>query len=608
MTYNKTNKKSNSFIPYLQYVFLSTIKRPYSYISGIIYLLFLATVLLFVPLAINEPVLTTWSSALFNTPVFNIVLIALTCSCLAIAVFKKNRQDGTDLNVSAKPISRLATTLAKLIVYLVFMFVITGLAIGVASLTICFGEYSIQNPNGISLPQYRSLLLGIFLGSLVNILIFGGISILIANKGPTVATIVGTTLLAFIMAAANLLFTRLTPSTQQTVENQYGLEMKSYSLYTANDYFEGNDLDAAKSYATIINPENQMKFDTYEYWTKAQDKNGFKYISYIDLGKQLSLPFEVFEISQSQLDAASRNWIGMTNAYKYTIHKDTSLLLEENIESKNYPIGCYQISQQEGRLVPTITFIGHYLSNKWSENWYGLSHALGLDFYSINFASVKDDQFLPSPYLLNEFNKKICYRLSELKLDDSQVDVSKKLYEKAISEFSSTHNFNSSVMNTIISDESEAFFKKGQWDKLSIIKKYEIVSKLQLNWYYLSQQTQINEIQEYNSTYKFPFSSEQVNDWFEHEALNPGQAFYNNQLFIDKLINVGINIEKIGAGTDVNCLLSTETLNCESFKNMYRYTASQHLSVPIVVSVYSIFGLILYLGACIAYHKQDIIK
>lgn len=606
MTSNKiiTKPKKSIWFTYWKYVAISCLKRPYSYIGGICYLLFLAIVLLIIPAAMHSDPMFLWASSAYNTTVFNIIFIAISCSGLVIAIFKKDQIDDTDLNISAKPISKWKMVLAKLSIYLIFMVVIIALAIAVCSITFAFGLYSSTNPTGIRPEHYKSLLLSVLVGSLISFVLFGSIAIFISLKGPIVTTMIATSGIAILLSIFNLLISRFTPTPRTKLSNDFGLSINTYSLNTVSQYLNDGDSELLP-FATI--PSNEEKaFDTYEYWSKAVSSSKTEFLNYIDIGKQLSMLYQTFGMSDAQLNSVNHNEIGLSISYRYKINKNDGIKLNDNVLNKNYPIGCYLIKQEQGMNIPSLSIVGHQLSRTLSQNWLFLSEKIGFDFNSINFPSIQEKDWLVSPILIDRFNKKISYSMSDLLNNQEQHESALNMYEKALNLYKDSNDYQTSVYSSISNDESGAFFEKGKWNNASIIERYMIISKVQLDWYTIAQQRQIDNILSSNDKLSYPFNSSEVTEWYKNNASKPSDSFYIEQRFIENLYNDGIFVGNITSQTPLYCLMSTEQINCETFSNLYLFVTEQYFDTVSILAIYSSISVLLLVISTIVYKRRDI--
>lgn len=606
MTKQANNKKQHIWMTYSKYVVLSCLKRPYTYIPVAVYLLYLAIVLLIIPAAMNFSPLYLWTNSSFNFPVFNLILVAIITSCLTVAVFKRDREDGSDLLLSVKPVKKWTTILIKMCIYLIGILIFTGLSVALVSLTKTFGEYGPDNLRGIDSQQYVSLLLSILVGNIINMLIFGSIATIIAALGPSLAVLLGTIGLGFVLSVLNFIFPRISSTPSTTLETSHNLKISTYSANTVSQYIEDDNEAIPKSFATIDCYSSQGVFDTYEYWNVAKQETKSQLLNYVDLGKQLSMLYQTFGMNDEQIKSAKKLNIGASVSYDYQILKDTSIKNKDNVENNEYPIGGYLINEIEGVRTMSVALLGNYLSKTLSENWSLISTIAGLDFYSVGIASTKTDEYFPVPEMKTKLEDKTSFRLSELKLSSHEKNAAKNLYDKMIVQLSNDDY--SQVANQIISaDDSNAFFQTGTWDSLPTSKKYRIIAMIQVYWAYYAQQRQIESIQNYKESYNFPFSSEQISDWFDKNTKTPDQPFYYEQRLINCIFSQGIKVEQISQNNNIYSLLNLSVLrNCDTFNNLYQYDVLPFFDTNIITIICSVIGVVLFAASSVIYYKSDI--
>ena len=169
-------------------------------------------------------------------PIFNLFFIAGSAASIAVAVFRTGRDDGSDLNISAKPLTKGSTVGLKTAVYLIIMFVICLVTLIIIALVKpIFGEYNdVTNVTGIEQSKYIGLILSVFVGNLVNMLFFGGISVFISMVGGQVITIIGTIAIVFVMCLMNFLYPQVIKSSLDVLSDKYNAEILSYSCNTLN--------------------------------------------------------------------------------------------------------------------------------------------------------------------------------------------------------------------------------------------------------------------------------------------------------------------------------------------------------------------------------------
>ncbi|MCQ3915398.1 MAG: hypothetical protein MJ195_01285 [Mycoplasmoidaceae bacterium] len=301
-------------------------------------------------------------------PIFNLFFIAGSAASIAVAVFRTGRDDGSDLNISAKPLTKNSTVLLKTAVYLLIMLIICLITVAIVALVKpIFGEYNdLTNVTGIETKKYTGLVLSVLVGNLVNMLFFGGISVFISMVGGQVITIIGTVAIVFVMCLMNFLYPQVIKSSLDVLSDKYDADMLSYSCNTLSQL---NDPNAEPyNFATIqcfVDEETgkeENHYDTKEYWDRAERESGRKSANYIDFGKQLSSLYSSFGLDESRLKEASKLVIGTNNSYNYSIDASTHVGDPETIENEDYPISFYSVTSKLGQTYPLIRVVGGDMS------------------------------------------------------------------------------------------------------------------------------------------------------------------------------------------------------------------------------------------------------
>ncbi|MCQ3907607.1 MAG: hypothetical protein MJ219_02450 [Mycoplasmoidaceae bacterium] len=205
-------------------------------------------------------------------PIFNLFFIAGSAASIAVAVFRISRDDGTDLLLSAKPMTKGITVGVKTFVFVCIMLIMCLMSVAIVSLIEpVFGKYDIiTNTTGIEHSKYIGLILSIFVGNLVNMFFFGGVAVFIAMVGGQVITIIGNIGVVILLCVMNMIYPQAIKSSTEILFDKYNSEIYSYSCNTLHQFEhpeEGDNLPF--NFATIgcFAPGGieEYHFDTYEY-------------------------------------------------------------------------------------------------------------------------------------------------------------------------------------------------------------------------------------------------------------------------------------------------------------------------------------------------------
>ena len=298
------------FFNYVKFLFDTLLRKWSFYITTGFYLFLLCLIMYILPVVMNKDLIIVSK----YTFIFMIVILfaVLSVSTIAIQLFRAGIDDGSEIIIIAKPISRSSIVWGKLFVFLSLSVLISG----VASFLCCFTIWTNHGGKVIG----DSVTLGAFLGTLIIYLIFGSIAVmlsLVVKKLGTILITVGLfcVLIVYGMVAS---FTITTPS-KDLIENQ-GVDLKATSLVQKN-----NDNSVKYQWGAIA--QNNGKIVTNKYleetlgnnnsvnagdylstkWSKATNNVGFKAIMYtnflyqfvnlytLNWEEQFNVPFTVYQ-------------------------------------------------------------------------------------------------------------------------------------------------------------------------------------------------------------------------------------------------------------------------------------------------------------------------
>ncbi len=623
MTQTANNKKIRPpRAAYMGFLFQTFLKRPFGYIIAVLFLVYLAVILLIVPASLHFEPLFIWNVGGFNMPIFNLFFIAGSAASIAVAVFRTGRDDGTDLNLSAKPFNKGITVGMKTAVFLIIMFIVCLLTVAIAALIWpIFGEYNeVTNITGIAYDKYVGLLLSLFVGNIVNMLFFGGIAVFISMIGGQVIIIIGSIAVVFVMMIVNFLMPQVLTSATDVLSNKYDTEIMSYSCNTLHQYENPKEGQTPLNFAAIQritdeSYEEEYPYDTKEYWDKACRESGRQAGNYIDFGKQLSMIYSSFGLDESKLKEASKLVIGSNNAYNYEIDETTHISSSDNVSEHNYPIAYYGMTVSQGKTYPLISFIGGDMTLSTS-NWYLLTTLFQLDFNSVSFVSNSPTSSMVTNSIQATYTKP-WNRMMDLRLSQEQADRSEELYHIAYDAYTTadpTPEFNEVVYNTITTDDSGLFFEAGKYEELPAKDKLDVMAKLHLNWAILAQQDQMRVMKEYfeveRESYTYPYTSKAVVEWYDAEvgleASDQG-VYKKAQQFNNAIFNNAFYIGKTKDEYDetYDKLVVSKVKYAETFANFYQYSVSNFYNIYSIIAIWTILSCGLFATAVIVYKKTD---
>ena len=618
------------------YLFQSFFKRPFGYIVALIYLLYLAVIFLIVPKALHFAPLTIWNIAGFNMPIINLFFISAAAASIAVALFRTSRDDGMDLNLSAKPLTKVITVLVKTSVYLIITLVMCLLSVCIVALIKpIFGEYDlIAHITGIEISKYKGLMLSIFVGNLVNMLLFGGVAIFICMVGGQVATIVGTIGSVILMCIMTIIFPQILKNAVTIISDDYGTSINCYSMPTLSQYMHPEEDSQSKRYATIDcfapGGEEKYHFDTYEYWTKACRKSGRQQTNYIDFARQLSDVFNGFGMGNQRTEEASKMMIGLNSSYNYYINQNSHVTLQDNIDQNRYPILWYYLNETQGIYIPRLRVLGGDM-NISRENWYLRSTLSQYDFNAITVLSQRPgERPYISPEVTKEYGGHNSFRLNDLHLTDEEAQWAKDAYTEAIN--ARYHEDPAHHREGLLPWESiRAKYGDTAYDQLKPEQKFEVVAKTTMYWVVYTLERQKQSISEYYKTLypnnpepQFPYDSKTILEWivavkrqewpkdkpWTHDDWDWSQYCWVDDIFVRELFDDGVIVDCASSGTTQTyptyAFINNNPISfIETYNNLYTYTVENFFNISKIIAGWSIVAGVLFAGSIVVYKKTD---
>jgi len=603
-----------------------------------------------VPAVSHAKPLFIWNSPAFNMQIFNIFFIAAIAASIAVILFKIGVTDGTELTLSAKPITKRKRVAIKTTTYILIMLMINALTIAVLALIKpIFGEYDLlYNITGITNEQYTGLLLSVFVGNVVNMLLFGGIAVFISLVGGQVITMIGSIGIAFILCLLNFIYPIVAGVPKTVLYDTYNTSINSISANTLAQV-RGEDTTSTdvKTWAAIqttteATGEEINHMDTYEYWTKAEKKAGVKITNYFDFGKQLSLLYTSFGLDEVKKENVEKGAIGLNNSYKYNIDPTTHVTNADNITAKNYPINIYSMLSKQGVNYPVVDMLGGNTGLD-LKNWTLLSAATKSDFSSISVLSKDPDIILSNTIFrdivgtsywtlenINFFREQSGatwqegYDAAKTLFFDKYVEALKALGENLWNKklYSAHESVPTSAANIISNDESGIFFEKGKWADLSFAQRSYAITSIMLYWMVIAQEWQMGLIQEWKEKSlipeikndKFPYSSLTVMAWYDSQVKDQtgkiiDSVKYNTQLLIEQIFDKGIYCGEYQTTSDPVPVYVTPIVSefeyCETYNNLYQFKVHSFYNVYAIMAIWTSISIALFAASIVIYRRTD---
>ncbi len=288
-------------------------KKPVWVVNGLIWL-FYALILLIIPASLNVSPLYLWSNSMFNFNIMTIIFLSIYCCTITVEIFNQPREDGSELLIFSKPISRWKIINAKFSIFLTYVLINLLVDMIFPLLTLCFGIYDpLTNANGIKLEDLGWIILSILIAGMIVCLFFGSISILISMKANIPVVKVSTICIAIIFELISMIMPVIVKSPASIATDKYGVTMEVSNYYSVKD-------KKVKSFIMAddgVISDDTVYVNTYELNKDIQKESGLQILNSIDVGGQMASIYQLGSLSGSE--SADITTYGANSAMKFTI-------------------------------------------------------------------------------------------------------------------------------------------------------------------------------------------------------------------------------------------------------------------------------------------------
>lgn len=291
------------------------------------------------------------------------MIASLFTAVLAINVFKDTNDDGTELIIISKPISRFKIVMTKFLLFGLFCLMINITAVIMAAFTAFLPRTEPQ--------YYVGLLVSMFIGNLVTFAVFGSLSILLTVKFVKVGVIVTNILISLVFMIYQTL-TLFVFSTPAKVLDDYHIGATTYIIADRNtDTGEYKEKEVVRFTPSSTEPDDDHLCDATT-WREMKDfwdidimgKDISPVLNFTDLAGQLGLTYMSYKTHEFSHRQAQRMF-AISRFYKYDLTSPASpeYTEAEEIDDRQtmnwlyYSSRDYSFDIGEGVTIP-ITFPG----------------------------------------------------------------------------------------------------------------------------------------------------------------------------------------------------------------------------------------------------------
>lgn len=332
---------------YFKFLFINTIKRKPVWITWLLFLFTCTCFIIIVPAAIKMNTLEVWANTtLAIAQTFMGMVAALFTAVLAINVFKDTNEEGTELIIISKPISRIKIVFTKFLLFGFFCLMIN-------LSTVLLSVFTIFLPK--TEPRfYVGLLVSMFIGNAVTFAVFGSISILLTVKFAKVGVIVANVIISliFLIYQTLTLFVFATPA---KLLDDNKMTAASYIIHqrdtTTGDYLEKEvvnfspaEIEPGQEHPCQAKNWREME----EFWdTQIMAKDITPILNITDLAGQISLTYQSYNTNEFAHRQAQRMFaISRFYNYKLTSPASPELYKTEEIPGKENLLWLYTDYQE----------------------------------------------------------------------------------------------------------------------------------------------------------------------------------------------------------------------------------------------------------------------
>lgn len=332
---------------YFKFLFINTIKRKPVWITWLLFLFTCTSFIIIVPAAVKMNTLEVWANTtLAIAQTFMGMVAALFTAVLAINVFKDTNEEGTELIIISKPISRIKIVFTKFLLFGFFCLMINLSTVLLSAFTIFLPKTE---------PRfYVGLLVSMFIGNAVTFAVFGSISILLTVKFAKVGVIVANVIISliFLIYQTLTLFVFATPA---KLLDDNKMTAASYIIHqrdtNTGDYeekevvnFSPAEIEPGQEHPCQAKNWREME----EFWdTQIMAKDITPILNITDLAGQISLTYQSYSTNEFAHRQAQRMFaISRFYNYKLTSPASPELYKTEEIPGKENLLWLYTDYQE----------------------------------------------------------------------------------------------------------------------------------------------------------------------------------------------------------------------------------------------------------------------
>ncbi|MDR1991317.1 MAG: ABC transporter permease [Mycoplasmataceae bacterium] len=261
------------------------------------------------------------------------MIISISCSIMAVVIFRDSKEDGSELIIMSKPIARWKIIVTKFICFGNMTLIMIAVSMLIMIGTLGFGKFNLaSNPNGINMSELTEMLLGLLMGTLIVCLLFGAIAILLSVISGKIIIMVSTIGVAVIFNIIYMLVPILSITPNKYVINQYSIYLNSMNYVGIDGKMHTGVYANNVRFLTDDHDDDDQNWNTAYYVNRGNAHATGALVSYINVGQQLSSLFHSFT-DYAKNDTNSAYGSDINEKYYLTSQKP----IYENPTNNSYP-------------------------------------------------------------------------------------------------------------------------------------------------------------------------------------------------------------------------------------------------------------------------------
>ncbi len=260
-------------VKYTKFMLLLMLRKPSIYIMTILYWAASLALIVIVPIISKTNPMNIMSYAYM--PMYLMIFCAMLSAVYAIQLFRTNIDDGTEILIISKPITRREILVSK---FAIFITTILFVAVIEALFTLFANFNPLATWSDISI-----LSLGSFVATIIDSFVFGSISIITSIYIKKIGSLLISIGLAFVLMLISSLASIVSTTPMKFIQDQ-GMIISGATLVKVND---GGSVDMANG-AYIMPPPTEKQEDISDIWKAAFQKSAYPNYVNFDFAYQLS--------------------------------------------------------------------------------------------------------------------------------------------------------------------------------------------------------------------------------------------------------------------------------------------------------------------------------